>query len=119
MRLIRSVLEHNLFITAAYVELNDVLSTHKVSDKRLSRMAKTIMKLMLAVASAQKDTLDMLFRLLVNNILPKRDALLHDSLLGSYFDKLLCTSPIFIQNLFDGFIKTLQKSRIKQINSLC
>lgn len=44
----------DLFVSAAYVKLKDVLSLPEVSNERLSRMCKTLMKSMLATAATQK-----------------------------------------------------------------
>lgn len=71
----------DLFITAAYYELKEVLSMPSLSDARLAR-------------------------LLGNNVLTKRDTFLKESIFGFFFDKLLRTRPIFALKLFDGFIQT-------------
>lgn len=95
----------DIFITAAYLETKNVLSSPVATERMVLKFSNTIMKLMLASAGMQRDMIDLLTRLLANNLLAKRDVFLHYSPLGSYFDKLQRTRPIFAQKLFDGFIQ--------------
>lgn len=45
----------DLFITAANVELKEVLSAPLVTDERLTRMAETLIQLMLAASGLRKE----------------------------------------------------------------